>query len=130
MSKSYEKHIRGNDVFLCSMTAEERKEYFSDQRQQERQQRVPQEQTLSTNKVPYRVRSPYAKCEVCGNPYLKWGKPCDHIDRRPGVRLMPDWCDNPAEWRMLCDRYDYISSVGRLGSIRNSDDTYRFERIE
>ena len=31
MSKPYEKHIRGSDVFLCSMTAEERKEYFADE---------------------------------------------------------------------------------------------------
>ena len=31
MSKSYERHIRGNDVFLCSMSEEERKEYFTDE---------------------------------------------------------------------------------------------------
>ena len=87
-------------------------------------------QILSTGEVwEYEVRSPYAKCEVCGNPYLKEGKPCDHVDRRPGIRLMPDWCDNPVEWRDMCDRYDYISSVGRFGSVRNSDDTYRFESI-
>ena len=30
MSKSYEKHIKGNTVFLCSMSHEEKKEYFWD----------------------------------------------------------------------------------------------------
>jgi hypothetical protein len=73
------------------------------------------------------IRSPYAKCEVCGNPYLKEGKPCDHVDRRPGVKTMPDWCDNPAEWRMMCDGYDYI--VGRVGYVRNSDGTCFCERL-
>ena len=32
MSKSYERHISGNDVFLCSMSEEERAEYFADER--------------------------------------------------------------------------------------------------
>ena len=130
MSKPYERHIHGDTVFLCSMTAEERKEYFADQHQQRDQQKQPLSTCkVSTSEVPYRAKSPYAKCEVCGNPYLTFGKPCDHVDRRPGIRPMPDWCDNPVEWQDICNRYDYISSVGRFGSIRNSDDTYRFESI-
>ena len=32
MSKSYERHIRGNDVFWCSMSEEERAEYAADER--------------------------------------------------------------------------------------------------
>jgi hypothetical protein len=35
MKKSYEKHIRGNAVFLCSMTDAERKEYFADQHRED-----------------------------------------------------------------------------------------------
>jgi hypothetical protein len=48
-----------------------------------------------------------------------------------GKRLMPEWCDNPAEWRMLCDRYGAgsISRCGRYADIANGDGTYRFERI-
>jgi hypothetical protein len=73
------------------------------------------------------TRSPYAKCEVCGNPYLTHGKPCDHVDRRPGMRPMPEWCDNPAEWRMICNGYETI--VGSLGRVSNGDGTYRWERL-
>jgi hypothetical protein len=72
------------------------------------------------------MTSPYAKCEVCGNPYLTYGKPCDHVDRRPENR-MPDWCDNPVEWQMMCSGYDYI--VGRFGHVSNGDGTYRLERL-
>ena len=76
MSKSYEKHIRGNDVFLCSTTVEERKEYFSDQQQQRVQQKQPLSTgKVSTSEVPFRAKSPYARCEVCGNPYLTFGRP-------------------------------------------------------
>jgi hypothetical protein len=32
MSKSYERHIQGETVFLCSMNEEERAEYFADER--------------------------------------------------------------------------------------------------
>jgi len=48
-----------------------------------------------------------------------------------GTRQMPGWCDNPGEWRMLCDRYGAgnISSCGRYVNIANGDGTYRFERI-
>ena len=73
------------------------------------------------------ARSPYAKCEVCGNPYLREGKPCDHVDRRPGKPLMPEWCDNPAEWEMLRGRYEYI--VGGYAHVSNGDGTYRCERL-
>ena len=110
MSKSYEKHIKGNDVFYCSMTDEEKKEYCEDKRNG--LLKVQPEQALSTSEVPYIGRSPYARCEVCGRPYLTYGRPCDHIDRSPGIRPMPWWIDNPAEWRMLCNGYDAI--VGRL----------------
>jgi hypothetical protein len=75
----------------------------------------------------FEVKSPYAKCEVCGQPYLTFGKPCDHVDRRPSRRLMPEWCDNPAEWRMLCDRYGFIA--GRFAHVSNGDGTYRCERL-
>ena len=88
--------------------------------------------TLSSGEEwTFEVRSPYEKCEVCGRPYLSYGKPCDHIDRRPGKRLMPAWCDNPAEWQMLCDRYGAgnISRCGRYTNIDNHDGTYRFERL-
>ena len=85
--------------------------------------------TLSTGEVwEFEVTSPYERCEVCGQPYLK-AYPCDHVDRRPGIRLMPDWCDNPAEWRMLCDRYDSISPNGMFGQVRNGDGSYSYERL-
>jgi hypothetical protein len=35
MSKSYEKHIEGDTVFLCDMTAEERKEYIADEQEKD-----------------------------------------------------------------------------------------------
>ena len=127
MSKSYEKHIKGNDVFFCSMTDEEQREYCADQQKEWR--RHQQKQSLPTSEVPYRAKSPYEKCEVCGRPYLTYGKPCDHVDRRPRTRLMPDWMDNPAEWRMLCDRYDSISPNGMFGQVRNGDGTYSYERL-
>jgi len=75
------------------------------------------------------AKSPYEKCEVCGRPYLSFGRPCDHIDRRPGVRPMPDWIDNPVEWRMMCDRYGYVSSIGRFAHVSNGDGTYRIENL-
>ena len=75
----------------------------------------------------FELRSPYEKCEVCGRPYLTFGRPCDHIDRSPGTRLMPDWCDNPAEWRMIQGRYDYTR--GNFGYVRNSDGTVRCETL-
>ena len=114
MSKSYERHIRGNDVFFCSMTDEEQREYCADQQKEWR--RHQQKQSLPTS-------------EVCGRSYLTYGKPCDHIDRRPSIRLMPDWCDNPAEWRMLCDRYDSIFPNGMFGHVRNGDGTCCYERL-
>ena len=77
----------------------------------------------------FEITSPYAKCELCGRPYLTFGKPCDHIDRSPGTRRMPDWCDNPAEWQMINSRYDSISYTGRLGRVSNGDGTYRYERL-
>ena len=128
MSKSYEKHINGNTVFYCSMTDEEKKEYCAD---------LHANKAVSTSRVsvsPNKVSglkgiSPYAKCEVCGQPYLKAGKPCDHVDRRPGIRPMPWWIDNPVEWQMLCDRYDYVSSEYRFGEVRNSDGSCRIESL-
>ena len=125
MSKSYEKHIEGNTVFYCSMTAEEQKEYCEDKRNGQ----VQPQQDLSTSEMPYRAKSPYDKCEVCGRPYLIKGKPCDHIDRSPSIRPMPWWIDNPVEWRMLLDRYDYVSSEYRFGEVRNSDGSYRIESL-
>ena len=127
MSKSYEKHIEGNTVFYCSMTAEERKEYCADK--QNGLLKVQPQQTVPTSEMPYETRSPYKKCEVCGRPYLSFGKPCDHIDRRPGTRPMPWWIDNPVEWQMLCDRYDYVSAEGRFGEVSNGDGTCRIESL-
>jgi len=74
----------------------------------------------------FEVKSPYAKCEQCGNPYLTFGSPCDHIDRRPGSG-MPAWCDNSAEWQMIRNRYNGIT--GRFGRVSNGDGTYRCERL-
>ena len=124
MSKSYEKHIQGNTVFWCSMTDEERKEYCEDKRNG--LLKVQPQQAVPTSEIPW-IRSPYERCEICGNPYLRAGKPCDHVDRRPGTRPMPDWVDNPVEWQMMCDRY--VSIVGSFGRVSNGDGTYRNERL-
>jgi len=43
--------------------------------------------------------------------------------------LMPDWCDNPAEWQMIRGRYDAISRCGRLGYVNNGDGTVRIESL-
>ena len=85
--------------------------------------------TSSTGEVwEYNVDSPYKKCEVCGQPYLSYGRPCDHVDRRPGISPMPFWIDNPAEWRDLCSRYGYVSRYG-FAPLNNGDGTYRCESV-
>ena len=45
------------------------------------------------------------------------------------IRPMPWWIDNPVEWQMLCDRYDYVSSEYRFGEVRNSDGSCRIESL-
>ena len=95
MSKTgYERHIVPGSVFLCSMTAEQREEYFADL-------------------------------------HAKEGNRPKVATRQYARRPMPAWCDNPAEWGMLCNRYGAgnISRCGRYADIADGDGTYRFERI-
>ena len=73
MSKSYERRIKGNTVFLSSMTDTERKEYFADQQKKDKHPAVAVKTSRDWGAQPQYRNSRQGGYSVCADGFANNG---------------------------------------------------------